>query len=111
MINNLSGHKNNTSKLLLVIAVVFAFAGASADQKGTAEPDYYPMNYADETWTGEVTSANEATREFTLTYKRKDKDKTFVGVLPIGYKVRMRDGTEHEVKLEQLTGMRPKAYY
>lgn len=80
-------------------------------QKGTAEPGYYPMGYAADTWTGEVTSVNEETREFTLTYKKGDKEQTFVGVLPTGYKVKMKDGSDHEIKLAELRGLRIKVYY
>lgn len=75
-------------------------------QKGTAEPDYYPTGYSGDTWTGVVTSANEDTREFTLTYKRGDKEQTFVGVLPKGYTVQMKDGRDHEIKMDQLLGKR-----
>ena len=98
-------------RLLVIIVVIFLFAGVTAAQKGTAESDYYPMGYFGDTWTGAVTSVNEETREFTLTYKKKDKDETFVGVLPKGYTVKMKDGSDHEVKLAELMGMRVKAYY
>lgn len=47
--------------LALTLAVFLAGAGVSTAQKGTAEPDYYPMDYPGDTWTGEVTSANEDT--------------------------------------------------
>jgi hypothetical protein len=97
--------------LALALAVFLAGAGVSTAQKGTAESDYYPMGYAGDTWTGEVTSINEDTREFTLTYRKSDKEQTFVGVLPKRYTVKMKDGSDHEVRMSELIGMRLKAYY
>jgi len=64
-----------------------------------------------DTWSGEVTSVNEDTREFTLTYKKGDKEQTFIGVLPKGYTVKMKDGRDYEVKMADLMGKRLKAYY
>ena len=98
-------------KLLLVALAILTCNGVSVAQKGTAESDYYPMNYAGDTWTGEVTSLNEDTREFTLTYKKKDKEETFVGVLPKGYTHKTEDGKDREVKMADLMGMRIKVYY
>lgn len=97
--------------LLSISVVIFIFAGVSAAQKVPAETDFYPLNYAGDAWTGEVTSVNEDTREFTLTYKKKDKDETFVGVLQKGYSVKMKDGSYHEVKLAEMVGIHVKAYY
>jgi hypothetical protein len=98
-------------KLVLLVGVAVFCTGVSLAQKGTAEPDYYPQNYAGETWTGLVTSVNEDTREFTLTYKKKDKEESFVGVLPTGYTHKMADGSNREIKLPDLMGMQLKAYY
>lgn len=97
--------------LALTFAIFLAAAGVSPAQQGSAESDYYPMGYAGNTWTGEVTSTNEDTREFTLTYRKGDKEKTFVGVLAKGYMVKMKDGSDQEVKMSELMGMRVKAYY
>jgi len=90
----------------MVISTAVSFG-----QKGTAEPDYYPQNYSGDTWTGVVTSVNEDTREFTLTYKKNDKEESFVGVLPKGYTHKMADGTNQEVKLTDLMGVKIRAYY
>jgi len=46
-----------------------------------------------------------------LKYKRGDKEQTFVGVLPKGYRIKMKDGSFHEVKMSELMGMRMKPYY
>jgi hypothetical protein len=98
-------------KLFLLFVTIVISTGASLGQKGTAEPDYYPMNYAGDTWTGIVTAVNEDTREFTLTYKKKDKEETFVGVLPKGYTHKIADGTDREIKMADLMGMRLRTYY
>ena len=95
----------------MTLALVLLFSGISVAQHGTAEPDYYPTGYNGDTWSGEVTAANEDTREFTLTYTKGDKKETFVGVLPAGYTVRMKDGRDYAVKVAELIGMRLKAYY
>jgi hypothetical protein len=97
--------------VFVVLALIVVCASIAVAQKGTAEPDYYPSGYSGDTWTGVVTSANEDTREFTLTYKRGEKEQTFIGVLPKGYTVKMKDGSNHEVKVNELMGMRLKAYY
>jgi hypothetical protein len=98
-------------RLFVALTFVILCASVSVAQKGTAEPDYYPMGYSGDTWTGEVTAANEDTREFTLTYTKGDKTQTFVGVLPKGYTVKMKDGRDHEVKMDELMGMQIRVYY
>lgn len=97
--------------------VIFSFAlillctGIAAAQHGTAEPGYYPSGFNGDTWTGEVTAVTEDTREFTLTYTKGTETRTFVGVLPKGYTVKMKDGRDYEIKMTELMGMRIRAYY
>jgi hypothetical protein len=98
-------------RLLVITSLLFVCAATAMAQKGIAEPDYYPSGYSGDTWTGEVTASSEDTREFTLTYKRGDKEQTFIGVLPKGYTVKTKDGKDYEVKMNDLMGMRVKAYY
>src|SRR5215213_4769091 len=98
-------------KTLFMVLAVFLCANTSFAQKGTAEPDYYPAGYVGDTWTGEVTAIDEDKREFTLTYKKKDKEESFVGVLPTGYTVKMKDGSDHELKMQELMGMQVRVYY
>jgi hypothetical protein len=96
---------------LATILMVLCFANAHA-QKGAAEPDYYPMGYNGDTWTGEVTATDDSKREITLSYKKKDKEETFIGVLEEGYSVKMKDGSMHEMKVSEIpTGTRIKVYY
>ncbi|MGB7923545.1 MAG: hypothetical protein WCF57_09905 [Pyrinomonadaceae bacterium] len=98
-------------RILVACALLMLCAGASMAQKGSAEPDYYPPSYTGDTWSGEVTAVNEETREFTLTYAKGDKTQTFVGTLPKGYAVKMKDGQDHEVQMAELMGLRIKVYY
>lgn len=98
-------------QIALIVAVVLIGTCALFGQKGTAEPDYYPSGYSGETWTGTVTVVSEDTREFTLSYKKGQKEQTFVGVLAPGYKVKMKDGREHQIKMEELMGLKLRAYY
>jgi hypothetical protein len=105
------GVRSSMRNLFLLAWIVAISAAVSFGQKGTAEPDYYPQNYSGDTWTGIVTAVNEETREFTLTFKRKDKEDTFVGVLPKGFTHKMADGTDREIKLPDLMGMQLRVYY
>lgn len=98
-------------RIFFALAVLILCAGVSMAQKGTAEPGYYPMGYSGDTWTGEITAVNEDTREFTLTYTKESKTQTFVGVLPKGYRVKMKDDSYREVEMAALMGMRVKTYY
>ena len=95
----------------LILAIALACCGSAAAQKGTAEPDYYPMNYGGDTWAGEVTGADESTREVTLTYTSGSKTETFNGVLPADYKAKMRDGVERTFPVTDLLGLTVKTYY
>jgi len=53
-------------------------------------------------WTGEVVATNDSTREITIRYEDKGKTETFVGVLDEGYKVKMKDGSSHELKVSEI---------
>ncbi len=77
--------------LLLFSSAVFA-------QHGTAPAGYYPLGYNGDTWTGEVVSADDSTREITLTYTGEKKSETFTGLLKDNYQVKMKDGSMKELK-------------
>jgi hypothetical protein len=98
-------------KKLFIVALTLLCSGISFAQHGTAEPGYYPSGFNGDTWIGEVTAVNEDTREFTLTYTKGSNTQTFVGVLPQGYTVKMKDGRDYEIKMTELKGMRIRAYY
>ena len=91
---------------LVLVLMPQAFA-----QHGTAPSDYYPPGYSGDTWSGEVTSTNDETREITLTYTKGSKTETFTGVLQEGYKVKLKDGTSHELKAEVSKGTHVMIFY
>jgi hypothetical protein len=62
-----------------------------AGQKGTAGPGFYPQGYNGDTWTGEVTAADESKREITLTYTKGNKTEDFVAFVPDGSVGWMKD--------------------
>jgi hypothetical protein len=66
-------------------------------QHGTAPDGYYPIGYSMDTWTGEVVSTNDATREITLDYANGKKSEAFTGVLVDHFKVKMKDGSLKEL--------------
>jgi hypothetical protein len=63
---------------------------------------------------GVVVSSNETTREITITYtdKEKNKTETFVGVLAPGYQQKWRDGTKRELQMSEIKpGVRIRVFY
>jgi hypothetical protein len=100
------------NKFLLSLIVLLFCSLPSFAQKGTAEPDYYPLGFNGDTWTGEVVTTDDSKREITLTYKKKGKEQTFTGILDEGYKLKMKDGSMYELKVSELPpGTKIKVYY
>jgi hypothetical protein len=98
--------------LFLAIGPLLLFAATLQGQHGTASSGYFPLGYAGDTWTGTVTSANDDTREITLTYTKGDKTETFTGVLEKGLKATRRDATQTEWKPSDIPiGTRIVVYY
>jgi hypothetical protein len=97
---------------MLLAACFLLMAEALSAQHGTATNGYFPIGYAGDTWTGEVSAVDEAKREITLVYKRKNGDETFVGVVQSGYQVKLKDGKTGELKLGTIPlGTRLTVYY
>jgi len=62
-------------------------------------------------WTGEVVTVNDSTREITIKYDNKGKSESFTGVLNQGYKITMKDGSSHELKVSEIPiGMRIRVF-
>jgi hypothetical protein len=95
------------------MAVLFLGTVEGKAQHGTAGNGYFPPGYEGDTWTGTVTTTDDATRTVTLTYSSKRKTETFTGVLQEGCcKVKMSDGTVQELRPSQLSpGRRVMVYY
>jgi hypothetical protein len=92
--------------------ILLVLAGLLHAQHGEAGNGYFPIGYAGDTWTGEVSAVNDETREITLVYNGARKAETFVGVLEQGYKAKLKDGSLAEVKVSLIhIGRRMKVYY
>ena len=48
--------ENRMKRFFVAFVCLIVCAGVSVAQKGKAEPDYYPLGYSGDTWTGEVTA-------------------------------------------------------
>ncbi len=70
------------TKTLRATACLILCVGVSVAQKGKAEPDYYPMGYPGDTWTGQVTAFDNEQRTLTLTHISGKKVLTFVASIP-----------------------------
>src|SRR5436309_14036037 len=104
--------KSDMKRILLATLILITMFGVARAQHGTAPNGYYPMGYHGDIWTGEVTAVNAANREITLTYVKGEKRESFVGVLPEGYKVKLKDGSDHELKVSEIPiGARVTVYY
>jgi len=90
------------NKFAFTFCLVLILLSRARAQHGSAADGYYPFGYAGDTWSGEVTSMNDDTREITLTYNKGSKTETFTGVLQVGYKVKLKDGTSHELKASEV---------
>lgn len=70
-------------RIVVALAFLVLCAGMSRSQKGTAEqPEYYPVGYSGNTWTGEVTAFDNDKRTLTLTYANGKDVQTFVASIP-----------------------------
>ena len=83
---------------MLVTIFLMTFCFGVFGQHGTAPNGYYPMGYVGDTWTGEVVSTDDVTREINLSYSNEKKSETFTGVLKDNFQVKMKDGSLKELK-------------
>jgi hypothetical protein len=68
---------------MVALAFLVLYAGLSSAQKGPAQqPEYYPVGYSGNTWTGEVTAFDSDRRTLTLTYTNGTDVQTFVASIP-----------------------------
>jgi hypothetical protein len=79
--------------VLPAIAIALLFTSIACAQHGTAPSGYYPFGYHGDTWTGTVLATNNVTHEITLTFTKKDKTETFIGVFPDNNLIIMQDGS------------------
>jgi hypothetical protein len=89
--------------IVILIAIMVCSIQAFSQKGSTIWGDIF---------TGQVVTANEASRELTLQYAGKDKTETFVGALKEGYQIKMEDGSARELKVSELKpGTRIRVYY
>jgi hypothetical protein len=100
-------------KMQFFLIFLLAIAASARAQHGSAGNGYFPQGYNGDTWTGNVTATDDATRSITLTFTGKNKTETFVGVLKdICCKVKMADGTMKDLKVSEISiGRRMIVYY
>src|ERR1039457_2510367 len=101
------------TKTRLFLILLLAVAGSAKPQHGSAGNGYFPPGFAGDTWTGNVTATDDATRSITLTYTNKNKTETFTGTLKEPCcKVKMVDGTMKDLKVSEISqGRRMIVYY
>ncbi len=98
--------------IVFVFCFFLAVTVVLHSQHSTAPDGYYPIGFAGDMWTGEVSAVNAASREITLVYTGKKKTELFVGVLQEGYKAKLRDGSLAELKVSTIqAGTRLRVYY
>lgn len=68
-------------RLCASLVCMILCVGLTGAQKGKAEPDYYPLGYSGDTWSGEVSSFDNKERTLTLKVGGK-KAETFVVHIP-----------------------------
>jgi hypothetical protein len=91
---------------------LMTFCFGAFGQHGEAPDGYYPIGYAGDTWTGEVVSTDDVTREINFTYSSKKKSETFTGVLIDNFKLKMKDGSLKELKPSDIPkGTRITVFY
>jgi hypothetical protein len=79
--------------ILLTVMFLFGLSTSVFGQHGSASNGYYPMGYSGDTWTGEVVSTDDTTREITLKYANEKKSETFTVLLKDNFQVQMKDGS------------------
>ncbi len=86
-------------RALLATMFLMTFCVAVFAQHGSAGNGYFPPGYAGDTWTGDVVSTSDATREITLTYSKGNTAVIFTGVLIDNYRIKsQQDGSMIELK-------------
>jgi hypothetical protein len=89
--------RRKMKRLFIVLACLLLCSEMSTAQKGAADPDYYPLGFSGNTWTGEVTAVYNEHRTLTLTYTNGGKSQTFVASMPDAPYERGRDAHNFRV--------------
>lgn len=87
-----------TGRFVLSLLLLCSAGGTAFAQHGQAEPGYYPLSYIGDTWQGNVTAADDASRTITLTFTKGSKTQTFVLRFANGLAAHYTDGTSKDMK-------------
>jgi hypothetical protein len=91
-------------KTLLKVVILCGLIGSVAAQK---KETFYGKFVI-----GEVTGANESTREITIKYPGEAGPEVFSGFLIDGYRLKLKDGNQRELKINEITpGIRVRAFF
>lgn len=95
---------NDYMKTLLAVVILCGLIGPVVAQKKETLFGKFVI--------GEVTGANETTREITIKYSGKAGPEVFSGLLIDGYKLKQKDGSQRELKFDEITpGLRVRVFY
>jgi hypothetical protein len=86
-------------KSLVSVALALLVTASAHAQHGLAPNGMYPMGFAGDTWPGEVTKTDEATRTIEL---RSPKGEIFSGVIEDGYLVHPHGGEIRLLKVSDI---------
>jgi hypothetical protein len=88
--------------MIRTIVVVLVLAVACGAQHASAPNGYYPETYGGSTYQGMLESVDPAKQEFTLLFRKKDKEERFTGILEDGCAVPNAAHKSRKMKVEDL---------
>jgi hypothetical protein len=94
-----------------LLALTLTCGNFAAAQHGDAGPGYYRFNYHGDTWTGEISSFDQAAGVLTLKYEHKGKTETFTGMLKPPVQVTDKEGNPAPAQVRVKVGDRITVYY
>jgi len=100
-----------TFRIAQFLALALAFTFSAHAQRGDAEPGYYPFAYNGDTWTGTVSSFDQASKTITLAYEHKGKAESFTGITKPPVRVLDKDGSPVPAQTRLKIGDRITVYY
>ena len=88
------------TRITLVLLLVVAVVAPLEAQYGTAPNGFYPETYNGSMFEGVLESVDPAKQEFTLLYRKKDKEQRFLGRLEDGCSVPNAKDKTRKMKVE-----------
>jgi hypothetical protein len=87
---------------MIGIVVVLALTAVCGAQHASAPNGYYPETYGGSTYQGVLESVDADKQEFTLLFRKKDKEERFTGILEDGCAVPNAADKSRKMKVEDL---------